>query len=303
MRFVPMKEMLDTAWVNGYAVGQFNLNGLEFAQAFLQAAQEESSPIIIGVTEKAVHCMGGYRLIATMVESLMEEYEITVPVALHLDHSTSFESCMHALKAGFSSVMIDGSHLPLKQNTALTKKVVDAASILGVSVEGELGRITGEEDGTVVDTAEGKFAIPDECQRYVEESGVDCLAPALGSVHGFYQGKPDLQFGRMVEVRERTGVPLALHGGTGIPDEDIQRAIASGISKINVNTENQVAFTAAIRKALEEKPDLYLVRQYLEPAIEVLKKNVKEKMRLFDSVGQVKGKEKRGKKAVGSCRR
>lgn len=300
MCFVPMKEMLDTAWVNGYAVGQFNLNGLEFAQAFLQAAQEESSPIIIGVTDKAVHSMGGYRLIASMVESLMEEYEITVPVALHLDHSTSFESCIHALKAGFSSVMIDGSHLSLKQNTDLTKKVVDAASILGVSVEGELGRITGEEDGTVVDTAEGMFAIPGECQRYVEESGVDCLAPALGSVHGFYQGKPDLQFERMVEVRERTGVPLALHGGTGIPDEDIRRAIASGISKINVNTENQVAFTAAIREALEEKPDLYLVRQYMEPAIEVLKKNVKEKMRLFNSVGQMKGNEKQ---TADSCRR
>lgn len=263
MVFAPMNEMLDHAWKNRYAVGQFNLNGLEFAQAFLQAAQEESSPVIIGVTDAAVGPLGGYRLIASMVELLMEEYRITVPVTLHLDHSSSIESCIRALDAGFSSVMIDGSHLPLEQNIALTKRVVDAAKGKGASVEGELGRITGEEDGTVVDSAEGMFAVPGECRQYVRETGVDCLAPAIGSVHGLYRGEPDLQFDLMVQVREQTGVPLALHGGTGIPDHEIRKAIAAGISKINVNTENQVTFTAAIRKSLAEKPDLYHLRPYM----------------------------------------
>ncbi|HEY9577174.1 MAG TPA: class II fructose-bisphosphate aldolase [Pseudobacillus sp.] len=286
MPLVSMTDMLNKAKEEKYAVGQFNLNNLEFTQAILQAAEEEKSPVILGVSEGAARYMGGFKFVVAMVKALMEEYEVTVPVAIHLDHGSSFEMCAKAIQAGFTSVMIDGSHHPLEQNIALTKKVVELAHIHGVSVEAELGRIGGQEDDLVVEDAEAAYAIPAECDQLVRETGVDCFAPALGSVHGPYKGEPNLGFDRMEEVMNLTGVPLVLHGGTGIPTKDIQRAISLGTAKINVNTENQIASAKTVREVLAEKPDLYDPRKYLGPARETIKETVKGKMREFGSSGK-----------------
>ncbi len=286
MPLVSMKEMLETAKEKQYAVGQFNLNNLEYAQAILQAAEEENSPVILGVSEGAKRYMGGYKAVVSIVKGLMEEYGTTVPVAIHLDHGSSFEQCALAIQAGFTSVMIDGSHLPLEENIALTKKVVELAHIHGVSVEAELGRIGGEEDDVVVDDAQAFYAIPSECEQLVRETNVDCFAPALGSVHGPYKGEPNLGFDRMEEIKELTNVPLVLHGGTGIPTKDIKRAISLGSAKINVNTENQMAQTKKIREVLNEQPDLYDPRKYMGPGREAIKQTVIGKMREFGSSNQ-----------------
>lgn len=283
MPLVSMKEMLEKAKREKYAVGQFNINNLEFAQAILQAAQEENSPVICGVSEGAARYMGGYKTVVNMITALIEEYNITVPVAIHLDHGSSFENCVKAIDAGFTSVMFDGSHLPLEENIANTKKVVDVAHALGVSVEAELGRIGGQEDDLSVDDAEAFYAVPEECERLVKETGVDCLAPALGSVHGPYKGEPKLGFDRMKIINELVGVPLVLHGGTGIPTKDLKKAIEYGHAKINVNTENQIAMTKKVREILEQKPDLYDPRKYLGPAREIIKETVIGKIREFGS--------------------
>lgn len=283
MPLVSMTEMLNKAKNEGYAVGQFNINNLEYTQAILQAAQAENSPVILGVSEGAAKYMGGFKTVVAMVKGLMEYYEMTVPVAIHLDHGSSFEKCVEAMYAGFTSVMIDGSHYPLEENIALTKRVVDVAHTLGISVEAELGRIGGQEDDLVVDDAEAMYAIPAECDRLVRETGVDCFAPALGSVHGPYKGEPKLGFDRMKEVMELTGVPLVLHGGTGIPTKDIQKAISLGTAKINVNTENQITSTKTVRKVLEEKPELYDTRKFMGPARDTIKETVIGKIREFGS--------------------
>lgn len=286
MPLVSMTEMLKKANKEKYAVGQFNLNNLEFTQAILQAAEEEKSPVILGVSEGAARYMGGFKLVVEMVKALMEEYGTTVPVAIHLDHGSSFEKCAKAIHAGFTSVMIDGSHLPLEENIAVTKKVVELAHMFGVSVEAELGRIGGQEDDLSVDDAEASYAIPSECDRLVRETGVDCFAPALGSVHGPYKGEPKLGFDRMEEVMKLTGVPLVLHGGTGIPLKDIQKAISLGTAKINVNTENQMSSAKRVREVLKENPEMYDPRKYLGPAREAIKDTVKGKMRDFGSSGR-----------------
>ncbi|HHW37732.1 MAG TPA: class II fructose-1,6-bisphosphate aldolase [Bacillales bacterium] len=283
MPLVSMTEMLNKAKNEGYAVGQFNINNLEYTQAILQAAQAENSPVILGVSEGAAKYMGGFKTVVAMVKGLMEYYEMTVPVAIHLDHGSSFEKCVEAIYAGFTSVMIDGSHYPLEENIALTKRVVEVAHTVGISVEAELGRIGGQEDDVVVADAEAMYAIPAECDRLVRETGVDCFAPALGSVHGPYKGEPKLGFDRMKEVMELTGVPLVLHGGTGIPTKDIQKAISLGTAKINVNTENQITSTKTVRKVLEEKPDLYDTRKFMGPARDTIKETVIGKIREFGS--------------------
>ena len=283
---VSMKEMLLKARQEGYAVGAFNLNNLEFTQAILQAAQEERSPLICGVSEGAAKYMGGFSVVTAMVKALMKEYKITVPVAVHLDHGSSFEACIKAIHAGFTSVMIDGSHHPLAENIALTKRVVDVAHTLGVSVEAELGRIAGQEDDLSVTEAEQSYAIPEECEELVKVTGIDCLAPALGSVHGPYKGKPKLGFERMEVIGKLTGVPLVLHGGTGIPLEDIQRAISLGTAKINVNTENQLASARKVREVLAAKPEMYDPRKYLGPARDAIKEAVIAKIREFGSSGK-----------------
>lgn len=283
MPLVSMKEMLNKAKDEKYAVGQFNVNNLEYAQAILQAAEEEKSPVILGVSEGAGRYMGGFKVVVAMVKALMEEYGTTVPVAIHLDHGSSFEKCAQAIHAGFTSVMIDGSHLPLEENIALTKKVVELAHIHGVSVEAELGRIGGQEDDLVVEDAEAMYAIPSECEQLVKETNVDCFAPALGSVHGPYKGEPKLGFDRMEEIMHLTGVPLVLHGGTGIPLKDIQRAISLGTAKINVNTENQIMQTKKIREVLAENPEMYDPRKYMGPGRDAIKETVIGKMREFGS--------------------
>src|SRR5690625_4617610 len=283
MALESMKEMLEIAKKGKYAVGQFNLNNLEYTQAILQAAEEERSPVILGVSEGAARYMGGYKLVVAMVTALMDEYGTTVPVAIHLDHGSSFKSCAEAIHAGFTSVMYDGSHLPLEENIANTKKVVELAHIHGVSVEAELGRIGGEEDDLVVDDAEAMYAIPSECEQLVKETNVDCFAPALGSVHGPYKGEPNLGFDRMEEVMNLTNVPLVLHGGTGIPTKDIQRAISLGSAKINVNTENQMAQAKIIREVLAEQPEQYDPRKYMGPGRDAIKETVIGKMREFGS--------------------
>ncbi|MGJ9385431.1 fructose-1,6-bisphosphate aldolase, class II [Salipaludibacillus neizhouensis] len=283
MPLVSMKEMLETAKAEGYGVGQFNLNNLEFTQAILQAAEEEQSPVILGVSEGAARYMGGFHTVVTIVESLMAEYDTTVPVAIHLDHGSSFEKCVEAMYAGFTSVMIDGSHFPLAENIAVTKKVVEVAHTLGISVEAELGRIGGQEDDLIVDDAEAAYAIPAECDELIRATNVDCFAPALGSVHGPYKGEPNLGFDRMEEVSKLTAVPLVLHGGTGIPTKDIKRAISLGTAKINVNTESQITSAKAVREVLAEKPELFDPRKYMGPARDAIKATVIGKMREFGS--------------------
>ncbi|HET7626986.1 MAG TPA: class II fructose-1,6-bisphosphate aldolase [Bacillales bacterium] len=284
MPLVSMKKMLEDAKAGGYAVGQFNLNNLEFTQAILQAAEAEQSPVICGVSEGAARYMGGFKTVVDMVKALMEEYGITVPAAIHLDHGSSFEKCIQAIKAGFTSVMIDGSAYPLDENIAVTKQVVAAAHAVGVSVEAELGRVGGQEDDVIV--PEEVYAVPEECRQLVEATGVDCLAPALGSVHGPYKGEPNLGFKEMEEVQNITKLPLVLHGGTGIPTADIQRAISLGTAKINVNTESQISSAKRVREVLAENPDLYDPRKYMGPAREAIKETVINKMREFGSSGK-----------------
>ncbi|NGP44713.1 class II fructose-1,6-bisphosphate aldolase [Bacillaceae bacterium SIJ1] len=283
MPLVSMRDMLNKAKEERYAVGQFNLNNLEFTQAILQAAEEEKSPVILGVSEGAARYMGGFKTVVSIVKALMDDYQVTVPVAIHLDHGSSFEKCVEAIHAGFTSVMIDGSHYPLEENIALTQKVVEVAHLLGVSVEAELGRIGGQEDDLIVDDAEAAYAIPEECDQLVRETNVDCFAPALGSVHGPYKGEPNLGFDRMEEVMNLTGIPLVLHGGTGIPTKDIQKAISLGTAKINVNTENQISSAARVREVLAENTEMYDPRKYLGPAREAIKETVIGKMREFGS--------------------
>lgn len=290
MALVAMTAMLRAANEGGYAVGQFNLNNLEFTQAILRAAEAERSPVILGVSEAYIPYMGGLACIAGMVNALLAEEKVTVPVALHLDHGTSFEVCVRALKAGFTSVMIDASHHPLRDNIAVTARVTEAAHALGASVEAELGRIVGREDDLNVDEAEAAYAVPEECVQLTRETGIDCLAPALGSVHGPYRGQPKLGFERMRLIRELTGLPLVLHGGSGLPDDEIVEAIRSGTAKINVNTDNQAAFTAAIRAYLGEHPEAYDPRHYLIPAREAVQEAVRAKMRLFGSSGRAEEK-------------
>jgi len=281
MPLVSMTEMLKKANAEGYAVGQFNLNNLEFTQAILQAAQEEKSPVILGVSEGAARYMGGFKTVVAMVKALMEEYKVTVPVAIHLDHGSSFESCAKAIHAGFTSVMIDASHHPFEENIETTSKVVELAHFHGVSVEAELGVVGGQEDDVIADGV--IYADPAECEELVKRTGIDCLAPALGSVHGPYKGEPNLGFKEMEEINKTAGVPLVLHGGTGIPTKDIQKSISFGTAKINVNTENQIASAKVVRQVLAEKPNEYDPRKYLGPARDAIKETVIGKMREFGS--------------------
>ncbi|MEH7082333.1 class II fructose-bisphosphate aldolase [Neobacillus drentensis] len=284
MPLVSMKEMLIKAKAEGYAVGQFNLNNLEFTQAILQAAQAENSPVILGVSEGAARYMSGFKTVVKMVEGLMEDLKITVPVAIHLDHGSSFDKCKEAIDAGFTSVMIDASHHPFEENIEITSKVVEYAHSKGVSVEAELGTVGGQEDDVVADGV--IYADPKECEELVKRTGIDCLAPALGSVHGPYKGEPNLGFAEMEEIGNITGLPLVLHGGTGIPLKDIQKSVSLGTAKINVNTENQIASAKAVRETLAALTEEYDPRKYLGPAREAIKTTVIGKIREFGSSGK-----------------
>ena len=281
---VSAKEMLEKAQKGQYAVGQFNINNLEWTKAILQTAQEMNAPVILGVSEGAGKYMCGYKTVVGMVNGMLEGLKITVPVALHLDHGT-YEGALACIAAGFSSVMFDGSHYPIEENVAKTKELVRITGEKGISLEAEVGAIGGEEDGVV---GMGECADPDECQR-IASLGVTMLAAGIGNIHGKYPANwPGLSFETLAAVKAKTGdMPLVLHGGTGIPADMIRRAISLGVSKINVNTECQLAFAAATRTYIEEGKDLqgkgFDPRKLLAPGVEAIKATVKEKIELFGS--------------------
>lgn len=285
---VSAKEMLTKAKEGKYAVGQFNINNLEWTKAVLLSAQELSSPVILGVSEGAAKYMSGYKTIVGMVNGMLEDLKITVPVALHLDHG-SYEASIKAIDAGFSSVMFDGSHYPINENIEKTKEIIALASSKGVSVEAEVGAIGGEEDGVV---GSGEVADPAEC-KLISDLGVTMLAAGIGNIHGQYpENWPGLRFDVLAKIQEATGtMPLVLHGGTGIPESMIQNAISLGVSKINVNTECQLTFAAATRKYIEQNKDLsgkgFDPRKLLAPGTEAIKQTVKEKITLFNSANRV----------------
>ena len=284
---VSAKEMLTKARDGKYAVGQFNINNLEWTKSVLLTAQELLSPVILGVSEGAGKYMGGYKTIVGMVKGMLEELKITVPVALHLDHG-SFEGAKACINAGFSSIMFDGSHYPIAENVEKTTALVNVCDVLGLSLEAEVGSIGGEEDGVV---GAGECADPDEC-KMVADLGVTMLAAGIGNIHGKYpENWPGLSFETLAAVKEKVGdMPLVLHGGTGIPADMIKKAIELGVAKINVNTECQLAFQEATRKYIESGKDLqgkgFDPRKLLAPGAEAIRATVKEKMELFGSVGK-----------------
>ena len=282
---VSAKEMLNKALEGKYAVGQFNINNLEWTKAILLTAQECNSPVILGVSEGAGKYMCGYKTIVGMVKGMIEELNITVPVALHLDHGT-FEGAKACINAGFSSIMFDGSHYPIAENIEKTTALVNTCDVLGISLEAEVGSIGGEEDGVV---GMGECADPNE-YKAIADLGVTMLAAGIGNIHGKYpENWPGLSFETLAAVKEKVGnMPLVLHGGTGIPADMIKKAISLGVSKINVNTECQLAFQEATRKYIEEGKDLqgkgFDPRKLLAPGFEAIKATVKEKMELFGSI-------------------
>ena len=284
---VSAKEMLDKAIAGHYAVGHFNINNLEWTKAILLTAQENNSPVILGVSEGAGKYMGGYTTIVGMVNGMIKELGITVPVALHLDHG-SYEAAKECIEKGFSSVMFDGSKYSIEENVEKTKEIVALAHSKGISVEAEVGAIGGEEDGVL---GGGEIADPDECAS-ICELGVDMLAAGIGNIHGVYpENWAGLRLDVLAQIQEKTGtMPLVLHGGTGIPDEMVKDAISKGVSKINVNTECQIVFTAAVRKYFEENMDQqkkgFDPRKVLKPGFEAIKEKVKEKMELFGSINK-----------------
>ena len=284
---VSAKEMLEKAKAGGYAVGQFNINNLEWTKAILLTAEECKSPVILGVSEGAGKYMCGFKTVVAMVNGMIDELGITVPVALHLDHGT-YEGAYKVIEAGFSSVMFDGSHYEINENIEKTKEIIAAARAKGMSIEAEVGAIGGEEDGVV---GSGEVADPNEC-KMIADLGVDMLAAGIGNIHGKYpENWAGLNFDVLAKVQDATnGMPLVLHGGTGIPEDMIKKAISLGVSKINVYTECQLSFAAATRKYVEEGKDLqgkgFDPRKLLAPGFEAIKATVKEKMELFGSVNK-----------------
>lgn len=284
---VSATEMLKKAKEGHYAVGHFNINNLEWTKSILLTAQELNSPVILGVSEGAGKYMTGFKTVATMVKAMDEELGITVPVALHLDHGT-YEGCYKCIKAGFTSIMFDGSHYPIEENVAKTKELVNVAHALGLSIEAEVGAIGGEEDGVI---GAGECADPNEC-KMIADLGVDMLAAGIGNIHGKYPANwAGLSFETLDAVQQKTGaMPLVLHGGTGIPDDMIKKAIDLGVSKINVNTECQLVFQEATRKYIEEGKDLqgkgFDPRKLLAPGAQAICDKVKEKMELFGSINK-----------------
>lgn len=288
MSYVNAKEMLNDARKNHYAVGHFNLNNMESVRAFLLAAEEMRSPIILGVSGGTAKYMGGYRTISDMVKDFIDFLNISVPVCLHVDHGT-YQEALDAIEGGFSSVMFDGSHYDIEENIEKTSTIVKLAHERGISVEAEVGAIGGEEDGRI---SMGECADPQQCKK-IAELGVDFLAAGIGNIHGKYpENWPGLRFDVLAAIKEKIGdLPLVLHGGSGIPDEMVKKAISLGVSKVNVNTECQIAFTEATRKFIEEGKDLvgrgFTPRALLAPGLEATKQKCIEKMKLFGSINRV----------------
>ncbi len=283
MGLVSMTEMLNKAKQNNYAVGQFNINNLEWIQAVLEAACKTNSPVILGVSEGAAKYMGGFEVVSSMVKALINTMNITSPVALHLDHGQSFESCEKALQAGFTSVMIDGSHHLIDENVEITKAVTELAKSYNASVEAEVGTVGGAEDGVVAGI---NYAKLEDCVKITKETDIVALAAALGSVHGEYVGEPVLGFEEMFNISKAIDIPLVLHGGSGIPTNQIKQAILNGHAKINVNTECQQVFTKAVREKLNQDSKVYDPRKIITPGKEAIVQVVIEKINEFGSNNQ-----------------
>ena len=278
-----MNNMLLKAKENKYAVPHFNINNLEWTRFILEECENLKSPVILGVSEGAVKYMGGYNVVADMVKALVKYLNITIPVTLHLDHGSDFENCKKALDAGFTSVMIDASKHPLEENIRITKEVVEYAKTKEASVEAEIGHIGGEEDGV---NGGILYADTNECIELVNQTKINALAPALGSVHGLYKGEPNLEFNLMKEIGIKTNMPLVLHGGTGIPDYQIKKAIECGTTKINVNTELQIAWTKGVREFLNNDDKTYDPRKVIKSGEASMKQAIKDKVELFGSLNK-----------------
>ncbi len=276
-------EILQDAHKNNYAVGAFNVNNMEIVQAIIEAAEETNSPVILQASQGGLK-YAGVEYIAELGK--LAARNAKVPVALHLDHGTDFDQVMLCIRHGFSSVMIDGSKYELEENIAITNKVIEVAHAVGVSVEAELGKIGGTEDDIVVDERDATFTDPNEAKKFVDETGVDYLAIAVGTAHGVYKGEPRLDFDRIKTIKDILNIPLVLHGSSGVPKEAIEKAVSLGINKINIDTDLRVAFSSAIKDFLKENPDNIDPRKILGPAKEAMKEVIKEKVELFGSVGR-----------------
>lgn len=281
---VNAKKMLEDAKVNKYAVPHFNVNNLEWTRYILEECNRLKSPVILGVSEGAIRYMGGYKVVANLVKNLDEELNIQIPVAIHLDHGSSVESCKKAVDAGFTSVMIDASKYSLEENIDMTKQVVEYARIKNITIEAEIGHIGGSEDNM---SSEIAYAKVDDALSLYNETKIDFLAPALGSVHGLYKGEPCLDFDKMKEISEKTNIPLVLHGGTGIDDEKLKKAIASGICKVNINTELQIAWTKAVRKFLSEDTKAYDPRTVIKSGEQSMKQAIEHKVNVLGSINRI----------------
>lgn len=280
MSLVPMADILNKANEKGYAVGGFNINNMEFLQGIIEGAEEANSPLILATSEGAIRYIG-MDYVLGMVEAATKNTDI--PVALHLDHGSSFEKAMECIRRGYSSVMIDGSKYPFEENIAMTKKVVEAAHSVGVSVEAELGKLGGTEDDHTVEERNATFTDPDEAVEFVERTGIDALAVAIGTAHGVYKGEPNLDFKRLETINNKVDIPLVLHGASGVPDSDVRKAVSFGINKVNVNTAFQQAFTSKVKELFAEDPDLYDPRKYCGPGRDAIKERVKEKIDVLGS--------------------
>lgn len=277
-------DLIGQAHRDGYAIGSFNINNMEILQAVITAAELERSPVMVQTSQGAIKYAGADYL-AAMVR--VAAAKATVPVALHLDHGTDFDVAVRCLREGWTSLMYDGSKHPLEENIARTRKVVEIAHAVGVSVEGELGKIGGVEEHIVVSEREALFTDPDEAETFVKDTGVDYLAVAIGTAHGLYKGRPDLDFPRLQAIHERVGIPIVLHGGSGVPEDQIKEAIRLGVAKINIDTELRQAFLQAMREKLAENPDELDPRKVLGPGRDAMVERVREKMRFFGSSGRV----------------
>lgn len=282
-KLVPLTEVLKDAQKGKYAVGAFNANNMEIVQAIIEAAEEEKAPVILQASQGAIK-YAGLDFVTSMVKTAAKK--ATVPVVLHLDHGTSFEQCMACIKSGFSSVMFDGSKLSLADNIAMTKKVVEVAHAMGVSVEGEIGKIGGTEDDIHVNEREALMTKPEEAKQLAEETGIDAIAIAIGTAHGVYKFEPKLDYDRLVAIRALTDTPIVLHGSSGVPSESVQKATGLGITKVNIDTNLREAFVNKMRAVMAEKPNEIDPRKILGPAREVLKEVVKQKIRIFGSNGK-----------------
>ena len=283
MNLVPMADILQDAHKKNYAVGGFNINNMEFLQGIMMGAEELDSPVILQASEGAIRYIG-IDYVMQMVEAATKDTDI--PVALHLDHGSDFESIMKCIRAGFSSVMIDASKMSFEENIALTKKVVEAAHSVGVSVEAELGTIGGTEDDHTVEEKDAMYTDPDQAKEFVDATGVDALAIAIGTAHGVYEGEPELDFERLDTIKKLIEMPVVLHGASGISAEDLKTGVKYGVNKVNVNTDFQQSFTAKIKEVFAEKPELYDPRKYCGPGREAIAEKVKEKIKTLGSDGQ-----------------